>query len=211
MLKDLNVENFVNELSSNSPAPGGGSAAALSASLAAALTSMVYNLTVGKKAYMEMTEEYKRLIDNSLKESNLLKEKFLKIMERDAEVFLEVMAIYKLPKETEEEKAIRNEKIKQGYAEAMKIPFELAQITLELYEYIQIAAVHGNKNAVSDAGVAALLNQAALEGAVLNVKINLSAIEDEEIKEEKLLECTRMTDEGNHKKSEILNIVNSRL
>jgi methenyltetrahydrofolate cyclohydrolase len=211
MMKNLNMEEFIKELSSNSPAPGGGSAAALSASMAASLSSMVFNLTIGKKAYLQMEEEERALVDRALIKCMSLKDEFLNMMEKDAEAFLELMSYFKLPKETEEEKSFRKQKINEGYIGAMRVPFELAEKTLDLYHYILIAGKYGNINAISDAGVAALLNQTALEGAILNVKINLSAIEDKEFREKKILECDDMIKTGENMKSEIMNLVNSKI
>lgn len=211
MLKNLNLEEFVKELSSNSPAPGGGGVAALSSALAASLSAMVFNLTVGKKKYMELLDDQKNAVDEALSSSTVLRDEFLQMMDSDAEAFLKLISYFKLPKETEVEMSFRKQKIEEGYTEAMKVPFELAEKTLKLYDYILVAAKYGNINAVSDAGVAALLNQASLESAILNVRINLSAIKDEKFKEEKELECSRMIDEGNRRKAEVMDLVNSKL
>lgn len=211
MLQELTVKGFVEELASNSPAPGGGSAAALAASLGSALGAMVFNLTVGKKAYNEYDEDKKAMICDSLEKISEGEKLFLDLMEKDAAEFLELMAAFKLPKTNEEEKAIRERKINEGYIKALDIPFEVAREAFELYKYIEVAANYGNKNAISDAGVAALLTQTAIEGAVLNVKINLSSISDENKKQEILSECNRLVEEGNNNKTKILSIVNSKL
>lgn len=211
MLKDLSINEFVQELSSKAPTPGGGSGAALSAALSASLSAMVFNLTVGKKSFLQLEEEIKRQIDEALTGCVNMRENFIQLMEKDAEAFTELMSYFKLPKETEEEKEYRKQKINEGYISAMKVPFELAQMSLKLYDYILIAAKYGNINAISDAGVSALLNQATLESAVLNVKINLSSIEDKGFIEEKMLVCSQMVEEGYSKKSEIMDIVNSKI
>jgi formiminotetrahydrofolate cyclodeaminase len=211
MLQNLTVKAFAEELASNSPAPGGGSAAALAASLGSSLGSMVFNLTVGKKAYNEYDEDTKDSILKALEITNLNEAEFLNLMEKDAEEFLELMAAFKLPKNTEEEKTVRKEKIEEGYIKALQVPLTVAEKSYEIYKYIELAANYGNKNAVSDAGVAALLLQTAIESAVLNVKINLSGINDETYKAQVQQKCTELVKSGSNKKDIIMNIVNSKL
>jgi len=211
MLQNLTVKEFIDELSSNSPAPGGGSAAALSAALASALGSMVFNLTINKKAYNEYEEDIKNNILKSLENTNSNKNEFLNLMDKDAEEFLELMSAFKLPKNSEEEKNLREIKIQEGYQKALEIPYKVANKAFELYKYIEIAAKYGNKNAISDAGVAALLIQTAVESAVLNVKINLSSIKNEEYKIEIEKQCKLIVEEGMIKKNSIIDIVNSKL
>jgi formiminotetrahydrofolate cyclodeaminase len=211
MLQSLTMKNFINELSSNSPAPGGGSAAALAASLASALGSMVFNLTVGKKAYEAFDESRKSEIIQALNELNLNKDEFLNLMEKDAQEFLELMVSFKLPKGTEEEKKYRQEKIDEGYIKALQAPLEVAVKAFDIYKFIELSAMFGNKSAVSDAGVAALLLQTAIESAVLNVKINLPGLKDENYKKEIDQQCRTLVEEGLIKKEEILKVVMSRL
>jgi formiminotetrahydrofolate cyclodeaminase len=211
MLQNLTIKAFADELASSSPAPGGGSAAALAASLGSALGSMVFNLTVGKKVYNEYDEEKKEQILNSLKETNSSKDEFLSLMERDAEEFLQLMSAFKLPKETETEKLAREEKINAGYIKALEVPFIVAKKSFDMYSYIETAARYGNKNAVSDAGVAALLLQAAIESAVLNVRINLPSLKDEIQKKQIQEECSELVKKGALAKDSILNIVNLKL
>jgi len=211
MLQSLTVKGFTDELASNSPAPGGGSAAALAASLGSSLCSMVFNLTIGKKAYNEYDEDKKNLINSSLEEVKAQKDNFLGLMEKDAEEFLVLMEAFKLPKNTETEKEYRLEKINEGYVKALEIPFDVAKKASEIYNYVEIAASFGNKNAISDAGVAALLLQTAIESAVLNVKINLSSIKDESYKTEVAEKCDILIKEGLLKKEKIMEIVTSKL
>jgi formiminotetrahydrofolate cyclodeaminase len=211
MLQDFSITAFIKELGSNSPAPGGGSAAALSAALGSALGSMVFNLTIGKKAYNEYDEEKKNSITNSLETTNLRSTEFLNLMEKDAEEFLVLMNAFKMSKNTEEEKKAREEEISRGYDKALKVPLEVAVKSLEMFKYIEIAAIDGNKNAVSDAGVAALLMQTAIEGAVLNVKINLAMLKDESYKKVIEEECRELVLKGSILKNKILDIVNSKI
>lgn len=211
MLREMDLIKFVEELASNSPAPGGGSAAALSASLSSALCSMVFNLSIGKKSYNNLEEDKKQLIQDGLIETAALKNEFLETIDKDADEFLELMKAFKLPKDTEEEKIKRNEEINKGYEKALKVPYELAQKAFNVYELIYNASAYGNKNAISDAGVSALLLQTAIEAAVLNVKINLSSIENEQGKEEIRLKCDNLVMDGRKKRDAILEIVNSKI
>ncbi len=211
MLQNLTLKAFAEELGSNSPAPGGGSAAALAASLGSALGSMVFNLTVGKKAYNEYGDETKNLILMALEETNTNKDEFLNLMEKDAEEFLELMDAFKLPKNTDEEKAVRSKKIEEGYVKALQVPLTVAEKAYELYKHIELAANFGNRNAVSDAGVAALLLQTAIESAFLNVKINLSGITEESYKAQVQQKCDELIKAGISKRDNIMSIVNSKL
>ena len=211
MLKDLTINNFINELASNSPAPGGGSVAALTACLATALSSMVFNLTVGKKAYNEYNNEIKELINNTLNESELNKGLFVQLMDKDTEEFMVLMSAFKFPKTTDAEKEFRVLKIQEGYKRALDIPYKVAKQAFKIYDSIYIACSYGNKNAISDAGVAALLTQAAIEGAVLNVKINLTYIKDANFIEEVRLDCNNLVKEGRQKRDELIAIIDSKI
>lgn len=211
MLKNLMLKDFIDELGSSSPAPGGGSAAALSASLSSALTSMVFNLTIDKKVFNEYDDEKKLTIKEQLKSVSNLKFEFLEEMDRDSEAFLTLMDAFRLPKNTDEEKKIREQKIQEGYKAALEVPMKLAQKAYEVYEYVYTAAKWGNKNAVSDAGVAALLLQTAIESAILNVIINLAGIKDEKLKKQIEADCTSLKNEGERKKNEIMELVYGKI
>ena len=174
MLKDLKITEFLEELSSKAPAPGGGSTAAFAAATAASLTCMVFNLTIGKKVYNEASSEVQSEIKLQLERASKLNALFIELMDKDSEAFTDVITAFKMPKETEEEKVKREAAIQKGYVVALEVPLELATKAYGLYSSIEVAAAYGNKNAISDAGVAALMLQSAIEGAILNVKINLS-------------------------------------
>ena len=211
MLKDLKITEFLTELSSNSPAPGGGSTAALAAAVAASLTCMVFNLTIGKKAYNEENEEIQSQIKLQLERACKLNALFIELMDKDSDAFTDVITAFKMPKETEEEKVKRQVAIQKGYAVALEVPLELATAAYRLYSAIEVAATYGNINAISDAGVAALMLQSAIEGAILNVKINLSSIKDERFKEKALEHCNKIIKDGMMRKEEIMSVVNSKL
>lgn len=211
MLQDLTVKDFIDELGSNSPAPGGGSVSALSASIASTLVTMVLNLTIGKKEYMEYEDFIKDEIVKSLNHGENYKKEFLDIMEKDTSAFLSLMDAFRMPKNTEEEIQIRKEKIQKGNNEALEIPFEVSQKAYKLYNYIDIAAEYGNKNALSDTGVAALLVEAAVEGALLNVKINILGLKDEDRKKELTEKCEIILEKSRKRKERIINSIEYQL
>lgn len=205
------IKDYIEKLSSKEPIPGGGSAAALSGALSSALTAMVFNLTIGKKVYEQYNEEEKALINTTLKKIEDCNIELMDFMDKDGEAFLSLMAAFRLPKESQEDKIKRNDKIQLGYENALKVPLNLAKKCIELYEYVLVASKYGNKNVISDAGVAAILLQGAVESAILNVKINLSGIRDEDYKENIESECRKITEEALLKKVKIMKIVNSKI
>jgi len=211
MLRDMTIQGFTEELASRSPAPGGGSVAALSGALASALACMVFNLTVGRKDYNEYPERTRDSIDSGLVHARAHRDGFLDLMEKDVEAFMELMDAFKLPKTGEEEIRFRSGKISEGYKRALEIPLEVAESALRIFEYIETAARWGNKNAASDAGVAAILAQSAIEGAVLNVRINLASIKDEDYKAGISGKCEKLVAQGLSKKEEIIAVVNTKI
>ncbi len=174
---ELAVDAFLERLASADPTPGGGSAAALAGAQGAALTAMVARLTVGKKRYADVQEE----VEAILKEADELRRAFLADADADAAAFDAVSAAMKLPKGTEAEKAARKAALDRALREAARVPLEVAQRGIRLLELAERIGRIGNRNAVSDAGVAALLGRTAVLGALLNVRINLAFLpEDEE-------------------------------
>lgn len=176
MLTKKSLTAFLDELSSSSPAPGGGSVAALAGALGAALASMVCNLTIGKKKYAGVEEELKRV----LREAEDLRAKFTQLVEKDTLAFNKVMEAFALPKETDPQRALRNAAIEGATKEATLVPLEVMKHCIDAHALAQEVAEKGNKNSASDAGVSALMLFAACEGAALNVKINLGSLTDTE-------------------------------
>ncbi|MCF7797792.1 MAG: glutamate formimidoyltransferase [Lentisphaeria bacterium] len=168
------VDDFADELASDSPAPGGGSVAALAGSLGAALVNMVGVLTFGKKGYEAVTEEVETL---SLK-AGALKEKLLNLVDEDTESFNQVMAAMRMKKKTEEEKNARAKAIEKATQESAKVPLKVMESALEVGKLAVRMAAVGNQNSLSDAGVGILMARAALEGAAMNVLINLQGLTD---------------------------------
>jgi formiminotetrahydrofolate cyclodeaminase len=207
--KDIIIEKYISELSSSSPTPGGGSAAALAATLSSALTAMVFNLTVGKKDYNKLDILEKELIDNALENSKKCNKKLLEFMDKDSEAFLGFMNTFKLPNETEEDMIFRENEIQKGYISALQIPLDLAEECVKFYEFIILACKYGNKNVISDAGVASILLFASIESSILNVKINLAGLKDEDYKIKVENRCYELLKTASTNKIHIMEIVNS--
>lgn len=174
-LVSMEIITFIAELASNSPAPGGGSVAALSGALSAALSSMVCNLTLGKEKYADVQDK----IQDVLVKADALKSDFLDLIDRDTQAFNEVIAAFKLPKNTDAEKQRRSEAIAKGYKTATKVPLETASLSADLMNVALDVAKNGNKNSITDAGVSAIMAKSAFDAASLNVRINLPCVKDE--------------------------------
>lgn len=207
MLIDRKVSKFLDELASNSPTPGGGSVAALAGALGAALLSMVGNLTIGKKKYKDVEDDFKKIISSSER----LRYELSQLIEEDVKVFNNFMATYKMPKETEDEKKIRAEKIQKSLIEAAKVPLRVAYKCLDILSLSKEVAEKGNINVVSDAGVAALMAEAALESAILNVKINLRMIKDEKIRTELYSSIKEILLKERGQKEKVLEMVEGKI
>ena len=174
-LTQQTVTDFLDALASNAPAPGGGSVAALSGALGAALLSMVCNLTLGKKRYAAVQDEIAALVAKTEE----LRHRLTDLLEADVQVYTGVSAAYKMPRKSPEEKAARSAAIQVALKAAAQVPLDVAAACVEVLELCTQTAEQGNLNAVSDAGVAALMAEAGLRSAALNVIINVNAIKDE--------------------------------
>jgi len=175
MYIDQPIRHFLDKLASKSPEPGGGSVAALTGSLGAGLVSMVCSLTLGKEKYKDVQPHVEALI----KESEKLRTEMQDLIQKDTEVYGGLSEVYKMPKNTDAEKAARTAKMQEALKLACQVPFEIGLKSLEVAKLAQRAADIGNVAAVSDAGVAVLLAQACAQSAALNVKINVNSIKDE--------------------------------
>jgi methenyltetrahydrofolate cyclohydrolase len=175
MYIDQPIRHFLDKLASKSPEPGGGSVAALTGSLGAGLVSMVCSLTLGKEKYKDVQPQVEALI----KESEKLRIEMQDLIQKDTEVYGGLSEVYKMPKNTDAEKAARTAKMQEALKKACQVPFEIGLKSLEVARLAQRAADIGNVAAVSDAGVAVLLAQACAQSAALNVKINVNSIKDD--------------------------------
>jgi formiminotetrahydrofolate cyclodeaminase len=180
--------------------PGGGSVAALNASLAAGLTEMVVNLTIGKKGYEAVEGEMK---DIALKASELRK-KLATAIDKDAEAYGKVMAAFKLPKSTTQEIDLRKQEIEEAFKQAALVPLEVAREAFEVIQLAGRAIQNGNKNAATDGIVAAMNARTAVLSALYNVKINLTSINDDQFVKELTAEVNNLETQALKKEKEIL-------
>jgi len=198
-LTAMRIDDFADELSSESPAPGGGSVAALIGTLSASLSSMVANLTYNKKGYKEFNDE----IAAAGIEAQKLKDRFLSLIEEDTEAFNSVMDAMKMPSGTDEEAEAKEKAIEEATKKATSVPLKTLKLTEKLLEVANVVAEKGNKNSISDAGVAAISAKAAAESAYMNVIINVPGIKDEEFKENVLKEAKEVLENVRKKSDEI--------
>ena len=192
ILTDMTVKAFSEKLASNAPAPGGGSAAALSGALGAALISMVCRLTQGKEKYAE----FESLVMDTVTKSDELMNALLEGIQKDTNAFDGVIAAFGLPKGTDAEKAARTEAIQKAYKEAIVSPETTADDCLAVMRLAKSLLYKSNKSAASDLTVGALQAFAGLSGALENVAINLPSIKDSDYVAKKREWMKRVEDEG---------------
>lgn len=207
MLATNSVQEFLDAVASNSPAPGGGSVSALAAALGSALTSMVCQLTIGKKKYEDVMQE----MTNHLGESESFRAKLTDLIDQDTEAFNGVMEAFGMPKDTEGQKAARSAAIQQATRESTLVPLEVMRICERALVLARAAAQQGNVNSISDAGVASHMLHAACSGAALNVKINLATLQDDRFVKETTEELNRILANAEKQWKDTLHHVESAL
>jgi len=206
MLVNYTLNDYIQEVASSKPAPGGGSVSALVGSLGVALSSMVYNLTIGRKFYNEYDNDIKDELESGLKICERLLSEIMELVDEDKNAYEEVISAIKMPKDTDENKAIRSEKLEKAYMKAINVPLKLARLCSEGFAPTLLIAQYGNPNAVSDAAVGALLLYAGLQSAMINVKVNAKYIKDKSFVDSVLSECDDLIKRYGPIRDEILNI-----
>ena len=200
MLVDMSLKEFIEKVSSSEPVPGGGSVAALCATLSIALIEMVLRLTT-KKGDSEVPESQ---ISTLIDKASCLKEELTKEIDRDARAFANVMEAYRLPKGTELEKKVRLEAIEKALKEATIVPMEVAEKAFQLLELSRYVVQYGNRNAITDSAVSAILARGAAIAALYNVRINLASIKDSDFKKEMEIRSHRLEKDAIKEEQEIL-------
>lgn len=190
-LINMTVIDFINDVDSPSPAPGGGSVSAIVGSLSCALARMVGHLTINKKKYAELSEDIKDKFMDSFNELKVIEVKLNEIIDKDTENFNILMAAVKMPKDSVEEKKNRDEKMQEATIMATETPMDILRLTFEIFSLLDIFKEYGNKNALSDVAVAYVLAYAGAKGALLNVNINIPSIKDIIIAERYKEECKK--------------------
>ena len=203
MLVEKRLEEFLDELASSSPAPGGGSVSALLGALSSALTSMVCRLTENKKGYEGVSEEIKKVLEKS----EAIRKKVTELIDEDTNVFNEVMSAFKIPKEDIE----RPKKIQDAMKKATEVPLKTMRECYKALELARVAAEKGNVNSVSDAGVSALTANTGVLAASLNAIINLKFIKDNEFIEKTTEEVTELTKKSSDLNKETMRIVTQKI
>lgn len=193
-LADLSIKEFLAKTASNSPVPGGGSIAALSAGIAASLSEMVAHLTIGKKGYEALEEEMQEIAKDAFQ----YRERLIRYIDKDSNVYNDVIAAFKLPKGTEQERNNREGAIQEALTSATLVPLDVARDAFKIIKLAGKVVRQGNKNAVTDAAVAVMMARTAALSALYNVKINLASIKDTNFVEE-------IREEIKHMESEIVN------
>ena len=206
-IKNLSVNEFLDKLASHDATPGGGSAAAVMGAQSAALTSMVCQLTIGKAQYAGVEQDMQDL----LSQSEALRHRLTAMIQEDVEVFDQLMACYRLPKNSDEEKTARSAKIQAVLKQATQVPLDCAKACAEAIRLSQIAAEKGSLGVISDAGVAVMAAYAGLKSAALNVYINIGSLKDQAFAQQKQQELEAILSSADVKTVEIYQVVKDKL
>lgn len=206
-LVDMTCTEFALETASESPAPGGGSISAYMGALAAALGTMVANLSSHKAGWDERWEEFSDYAERGQE----LVSRLLALVDEDTEAFNRIMAVFAMPKTTAEEKAARSAALQSATLYATEVPLKTMKASFECFEIVKAMAEIGNPNSVSDAGVGALAARSAVLGAELNVKINAAGLKDREVAERLISEAAEIAQKAVAQEAEILQIVNQKI
>jgi formiminotetrahydrofolate cyclodeaminase len=201
------VQTFLDELASAEAVPGGGTVAALSGALGAALVAMVCRLTIGKKNYEAVSAEMQTILPRA----EALQRELTDLMQADTDAYARVMDAYRLPKATEEEKTARARAIQAALRHAADVPLRVAECCVEVLTLVRVVVEKGNVNATSDGGVGALMAHAGLRGATYNVLINLNGIRDDAFAQERRARVTELAAEAERLAREISSLVEKRL
>lgn len=210
-LVDMSIIEFSDEVDSNSPAPGGGSVAALASNIGVGLARMMAHLSFGKKKYEGLDESIRQEFVNRFNKLADIRQELVLLIDKDTESFNEVMKAMKMPKETEEEKKARKNAIQDATLFSIDVPFKTAKLSLKALELLDFVVDNGNQNAITDIGVGTLMLYTGLEGAILNVKVNLMGIENKEIHDSYSESCKEILNKAKQIKDKIIDEVHAKL
>lgn len=207
MIRDEIIEEFLDDLSSKAPVPGGGGASALAGAAGVSLGCMVANLTIGKKKYAVYEEDLKKDLETLTE----LKDVFLRLADKDEEVFLPLSRAYAMPKDTEEQRAMKDGFMEQALFDATMVPISVMETAVGALEILKDLSEKGSKLSVSDAGVGASFLRTALEGAAFNVHINTGSMKNRERAERLDDRSARMISYGVNLAETVMKRVHERL
>ena len=200
---DMSMTKFAEELASKKSMPGGGSVAAYALTLSNSLASMVANFTTGKKKYAEFEED----IQNILEKTRLISKKAIAMVDEDAEAFLPLAAVYKMPAESEEEKRSKDIEMQKCLKNAAIVPMNLLRLSLEVLDLHEELLIKGSKMLISDVGVGVQMLKASALSAKLNVLINIKDIKDCEFVDKMSSEMDRLIEEITERCDKIYGVV----
>jgi len=204
---DHTLAQFLDELSSSNPTPGGGTASALSGALAASLLQMVCRLTIGKKNYLSVDAAMHARLEQIVP----LHRELLELMDKDSAAYARVMDAYQLPKANDAEKSTRENAIQAALQHATDVPLRVAELCGALIAHARFIATEGNKNAASDAGVAVLLAHAGARGAALNVRINLANIRDAAFAQDRRAKSEALLEHADKESQAIIDLLQTKI
>jgi len=210
-LIDMNLVEFSAAVNSDQPAPGGGSVAAYVSNLGVGLARMMCHLTIGKKKFLELAKEEQDEFVKAFDELETGYARLLTMVDEDTESFNKVMAAFRLPKETDEEKAERSKAIQTATLGATKAPLEAAQLACDCLKLTPKLIEHGNVNAISDLASGMYLLEAGMNCSILNVKINAGGLKDREVAEEYIKQCNRMQEEARKVLADNMHVIEKML
>lgn len=207
MFRNKSIEEFIEVLSSKEPVPGGGGASAFAASMGTALASMVGNLTLGKKKYIDVQEDIKRLQDKT----KVLTDELMNLIDEDAKVFLPLSKAYSLPSTTEEEKIYKEQVMEEALNIASSVPVKIMEKSHQMLLLLDEYADKGSKIAISDVAVSAVMLKAAISGASVNVYINTKMMKDRTVADKLNSYCDELIQKGTKLADEIFERVEKKL
>ncbi len=207
-LVKMTVADFTDEVSRETPAPGGGSIAALVGSLGAALSSMVANLTAFKRG---SNSEKDLILSEAAEKAQFLKDSLMKAVDDDTNAFNDFMSAKRLPNKTAEEKSIRENAIQDGLKKAVNVPLKTAELSLEVIKLCGVVAEYGNPASITDVGVGAQCGFTGVKGGIFNVLINLKDIKDSDFVNEMKLKCKQLEEEASKELNEVMGVVESKI
>ncbi len=207
-LVEMKLADFVDEVSRETPAPGGGSIAALSGALGAALSSMVANLTANKRG---SDIEIDKILTEGADKCQEIKNTLVKAVDDDTNAFNDYMSARRLPNKTADEKKTREEAMQNGLKQAVRVPLNTAQLSYQAIEIAQTVAQYGNPNSITDVGVGAQSAYTGVLGGIYNVLINLKDIKDEKFNSDMRKTCAELKEKAQKKLKEVLEFVESKL
>ena len=210
-LINMTVTDFAKEVDSNSPAPGGGSVAALASDIGVGLSRMMAHLSFGKKKYEALDEKIKEEFEVKFDNLGQIREELSKLVDEDTKSFNEFMKALKMPKDTFKQITERQQAMADETLYSIKVPYKTAALSLEAMKELEFLVDNGNQNAITDIGVGTLMLCTGLEGAILNVKVNLMSLENKELAKKYADSCSEMLEEGKKIRDKILNKIHSSI